>query len=398
MPFNFGFNPLVDEEEQNEFASRPLPVGVNPEQLPVENAAAEPAPFNIQNPLVKDHMQKYTDAARQKLVDQNAEDASGPNWLAGLAALGSGLQGGNAAEAGMKFLKGQQDDRNSKLAQFDENKKFAMASRDDASAQQKMAREKDPMSDESKLAQEQAVQLGVSPATASKITAEQWKARGPTYLKMYEVAQKKIENEQNRNFKNEELGLKRQELAAKLAEKNGEKSLDKKLTSLNATDKQRLDNATMVMRSLKEMDAALAGGSNTFSAIGDNPYTIASRNAAEGYGRMQSGGAINKDEEKRFIAASPRATDSKEVQALKLKTQQQEMIKRLKTLGFSPEELGLDTSLAYMQPQKAAGGQDTNHVAAAQWLADPKNKKDPSYAAVKAKFEKSVNQQARNGL
>lgn len=113
-----------------------------------------------------------------------------------------------------------------------------------------------------------------------------------------------------------------------------------RLKNMSGTDKARFDNALMVARSIDEMGSALDQGDNTFSLIGDNNYTEAQRKAAEAYGRMQSGGAINKDEEKRFLAMLPGTTDSKEMQRKKLISQREEMLSRLKTLGFSPQEAG----------------------------------------------------------
>lgn len=113
-----------------------------------------------------------------------------------------------------------------------------------------------------------------------------------------------------------------------------------RLKNMSGTDKARFDNALMVARSIDEMGSALDQGNNTFSLIGDNNYTEAQRKAAEAYGRMQSGGAINKDEEDRFLAMLPRSTDSKEMQRKKLVSQRDEMMSRLKTLGFSPQEAG----------------------------------------------------------
>lgn len=114
-----------------------------------------------------------------------------------------------------------------------------------------------------------------------------------------------------------------------------------RLEKLNSSDKARFDNALMAIKGLDEMSNALKSGQNTFSVIGDNDYTAAARRASEAFGRMQSGGAINKDEEARFEKALPQVTDSSEMQRKKIQTQRNEMLSRLKTLGFSPEELGL---------------------------------------------------------
>lgn len=114
-----------------------------------------------------------------------------------------------------------------------------------------------------------------------------------------------------------------------------------KLEKLNSSDRTRFDNVVMVLKGLDEMSNALNSGQNTFSLVGDNDYTDAARRATEAFGRMQSQGAINKGEEARFEKVLPQVTDSAEMQRKKIQTQRNEMLSRLKTLGFSPEELGL---------------------------------------------------------
>jgi hypothetical protein len=129
----------------------------------------------------------------------------------------------------------------------------------------------------------------------------------------------------------------KQKNEAELAKKNNPQE---RMKNMPATDKQRYDNALMVLKSLDSMAGALDGGQNTFSMVGDNDYTAGEMKAAEAFGRMQSGGAINKDEEKRFIGMLPKTTDSKEMQRKKILAQRDEMVSRLKTLGFTPEEAG----------------------------------------------------------
>ena len=130
-----------------------------------------------------------------------------------------------------------------------------------------------------------------------------------------------------------------------------------RMQALSGTDKARLDNALMVLKGIDGMGSALDKGQNTYSAFGDNDYTTASRAATEGYGRMQSGGAINKEEEARFEKTLPGVTDSKEIQRKKLLSQRGEMLSRLKTLGFSPEDLG------YKPQEFAYGGGDQKSLA-----------------------------------
>lgn len=122
---------------------------------------------------------------------------------------------------------------------------------------------------------------------------------------------------------------------AELARKN---SPEERRIHMSSSDKSRYDNALMTLKGIDDMATALDNGQNTFSVIGDNDYTAASRRATEAYGRMQSGGAINKDEEKRFEATLPRSADNKEMQRNKLLKQRDEMLSRLKTLGFSQQD------------------------------------------------------------
>lgn len=133
------------------------------------------------------------------------------------------------------------------------------------------------------------------------------------------------------------MGQKKDELARKNAP-------EERIKNLSGTDKARFDNARMAAQALDEMDMALANGDNTFSLIGDSAYTAAARRATEAYGRMQSGGAINKEEEARFEKTLPRPADSVEIQRQKLIKQKQEMVSRLKTLGFTPEQVDVNTS------------------------------------------------------
>lgn len=109
--------------------------------------------------------------------------------------------------------------------------------------------------------------------------------------------------------------------------------------SLNAEERKRLDSASMGLAAVKGMGTALGSGSNTFSLIGDNPYTVARTKFEEALGRMQSGGAINKDEEARFRSMAPTVMDSPEIQKQKLEELYVEMALRVKSLGQDPDEV-----------------------------------------------------------
>lgn len=156
------------------------------------------------------------------------------------------------------------------------------------------------------------------------------------------------------------------------SEKSKPKTLDERLAAMSGTDKARYDNAKMVAGEINKMASALDSGDNTFSMWGDNNYTSAERKAAEAYGRMQSGGAINKDEEERFLAMLPRSKDDAALQRQKLKDQYSEMESRLKTLGFTPEEAGI--SLADFEygasPEEAQAIAERKALKSAPQIAD----------------------------
>ncbi len=224
------FDFLRDEEDKP--VDQPLPTAL---AKPVEEASPQSGGA-IENPQVREYIQKlygdkFNDSARTKLQDQIKQESSGPNWMAGLAALGNGLQGGNALDAGMKFKSGQQAERDKKLTDFDASRKalvgdqeLGMKLRNDAKNQETLARESDPNSEESKIAQQAALKLGVNPEIVSKLTAKSFKAQGPVFEKIYAADQAVLKRQDDRNFQKEMFGLKRDDInnqrQVKLDEKN----------------------------------------------------------------------------------------------------------------------------------------------------------------------------------
>jgi uncharacterized protein YjgD (DUF1641 family) len=97
----------------------------------------------------------------------------------------------------------------------------------DQAEQEKQARENDVNSPESKLAQSLAAKLGADPALVSGLTASKWKQFSPAYEKMYELEQKKVENQIKRDDlrqkRDVDAGLKAQAIAEKKQEKEQKK-------------------------------------------------------------------------------------------------------------------------------------------------------------------------------
>lgn len=71
----------------------------------------------------------------------------------------------------------------------------------------------------------------------------------------------------------------------------------------------------------------------------DNAFTSNQRIGAEMFGRLQSGGAINKDEEKRFIALGPRPGDKPEIAREKLAAQKAALEDKMRIFGVQPHHL-----------------------------------------------------------
>lgn len=149
--------------------------------------------------------------------------------------------------------------------------------------------------------------------------------------------------------------MKREQLAKNQQEAEFKKSFEGRLAKLGAEGKQRLDNARMGLIAVQGMSDALNMGQNTFSVWGDNDFTQQRSLFEEALGRMQSGGAISKEEEARFKNMAPTFRDSPEMKAKKLANLQAEMTSRIHTLGFQPDELGVKTMVA-QQPAKGGGG------------------------------------------
>lgn len=165
-----------------------------------------------------------------------------------------------------------------------------------------------------------------------------------SYLYRALTAKERLDNEaRNRGLDLQSRGLdiKEQESRARAAElyAKANPTVQQKIEKLGGEARKRLDNIMMGNEAISDMANALAGGSTTFSMVGDNPFTFAQSRWEEAIGRMQSGGAINDTEAKRFRKLMPGPTDRKEIQVLKLTKMQSEMERRLSTFGINPKEM-----------------------------------------------------------
>jgi hypothetical protein len=122
---------------------------------------------------------------------------------------------------------------------------------------------------------------------------------------------------------------------AKVGKKPGADKGEAAPKPMNEGEMQRFDNVRMGMTALDDAEKALNDGEWTFSLIGDNKYTQAATAFEEALGRMQSGGAIQKDEAVRFRGMLPTSRDSEAIQKYKLKKLKTEFAARLDTLKVS---------------------------------------------------------------
>lgn len=310
--------PIVKDylSKKYNIAQRPSPIDVGLEKKASDLPQAQEQPQN-----------KYDDAAYQK-SRQEMKDRQDNIALSQLAAgIGDALARKDSTATDKYFQDLRGNIKDDTVGEFDRRKK---ASIEDA--------QRDPNSEASKkfrslikstlpnIASMYGDKFDLITASDSKDILDYGKMREQIDARKQDAAQKSKDRQ-------DMLDLKRDALDSK-------KSPDARMKSLSGTDKARFDNAVMALKGLDDMGAALDKGDNTFSMIGDNEYTRASRAATEAYGRMQSGGAINKDEEARFEKTLPGKLDSKDMQRTKILKQRDEMLSRLKTLGFTPEEIG----------------------------------------------------------
>jgi hypothetical protein len=174
----------------------------------------------------------------------------------------------------------------------------------------------------------------------SKMSASQIKRAIPSLQGMYEIEARKSaseaeakrrEFEYNRN-KQDELA---KETRAETRKIEGEKRAATGGKKMSTEERARLDNIVMGSKAVEDMALALSQGDNTFSLVGDNDFTESRTRFEEALGRMQSGGAITKDEEERFKRMAPTWTDSADMQQRKLLNLRTIMSDRAKTLGRS---------------------------------------------------------------
>ena len=156
------------------------------------------------------------DADQASKLEQIYSVGSGVNWGAGLVGLGEAIAGRNPTQAVAATL-----DRSNKAIEEPVNMQkeltqerarltaIAKAEREAQELEQRQARERDPNSDESKVAQEIAAEMGYT-GDLSVLTAERFQTFSPALQLKYEKAQRALENENKQKAAADEKERQRQ--------------------------------------------------------------------------------------------------------------------------------------------------------------------------------------------
>lgn len=295
------------------------------EQAPVQPQS--PPPIDI-NQYLKDKYglgNKYSDEARQELVD-NSGAGIGGGITAALAALGAGFQGKDSTQAALgtvdSIVKGKQrgidefdKGRAAKIQEFKFDQDMSKAQRDE----QIIADSKDPMSARSKAAQDLLVQdFGFNPELAAKMSAEQIEARIPT-----------LKAKLDREFKEKELSERRLDRQAAQQQARDAKDLarqDKMEKEARPSEKQvkeftefdnALDHIEKIRFNKKSQDTGPVSAAQSkiaqFFGIDDAEKSAFKADVGEQlaqYIKSISGGAVTNEERADLMKNIPSVSDN----------------------------------------------------------------------------------------
>lgn len=163
-------------------------------------------------------------------------------------------------------------------------------------------------------------------------------------FKMQQLEESRRQAELDRELKRQQFQARTESEARKKI-----KTPEQKLEKLGAESRKAVGSIASGLDAIENMKVALAKGDDADyitadtpfvgGLISDTPFSENQRLLAEVVGRLQSGGAINSEEEKRFMAMGPRPGDSKAVQARKLDNQKKFLENKLTAFSLESEQL-----------------------------------------------------------
>lgn len=180
-----------------------------------------------------------------------------------------------------------------------------------------------------------------------KMASEIGKGESADELARMKIASDAAKTASTDKYRDAMLGLKGQDVAlsgAKLALERSKAEKEITTPKLGATEKEKLGIAQSAYKAVEDMNDAITKNVSKISLIGDNDYTMAQRTFAEMLGRLQSGGAINKDEEARFKKMTPTILDSKDIAQKKINNLRDMIGQRIKLLSGKDVEISKPTN------------------------------------------------------
>lgn len=274
-------------------------------------AQAEPVSSNPSVDVNNYIKEKYGVGERQRIVDENEQDASGGNVAAALAALGAGIAGRDATSAGQAVLNSQKAARDSKLMNFDKARDLAISDKERATTEEQKLARKDPNSEISKAMQQMAVEdYKMDPATAAKIPAEILETRLPGLKykmeradKDRELAFKEKESGIKSQLANREQSLKERELAQKGTETALKNNSEKAKFDALPEDKKE------IVSGLSKKNAAKIAIANQIDSVLENSKNLSEKDQLQQYRQLiktlnssEGADAVGTDEAKRLAS------------------------------------------------------------------------------------------------
>lgn len=155
--------------------------------------------------------------------------------------------------------------------------------------------------------------------------------------KLAEMQNTSEQNAMERAFKEKMYGLQMMNARAKLAKNSGPNGGK----SLSGEEKKAVGLSGAVLDGIRQLRESIKGGGSIApdmwaNNIHDNPTNAIRRLITENLGRLQSGGAISSDEEKRFGGLIGSWTDSPEMVLNKLQQLESDMNNKRELYGIGP--------------------------------------------------------------
>ena len=325
---------------------------------PMQSIAPQEKPSDV-----SEFLNNYGPDKLKAAQDAANEQKSGLGWAQFAAGFGDALAGRSPHESAKTFdaIRKNIDDQNT--GAFEKRKAAAVQdigtkkSLSDLSREnEKTKREDDPNSDETKLSQSLAIQMGMNPEMAKRLTATKFKELSPVTLKLYELREKALDRKEQRDERRFLSGEKRNEKLDRNTEQDMQK-LSKDLSGtqemVGAVDEvekilggklEDFDTKNGLKKNGKNVDLPgvsipLVGRTSFYDGDARNLNAAASRvfNATL---KDRSGGAVTDNEMerlKREFNEGKYNTESEMIGAMQRYKRQLDVVMKNREAGYKPD-------------------------------------------------------------